>query len=121
MSDTHRAAVPSVRAPRVPAASEASQIATDPPRIPASTPPSRTAVGVFPEPPLGFATATRTDRGQVACRMVRTSRRYASSSRPGRGLARPKLSTRSTAARFPHSCLLYTSDAAAEEDSVDLG
>ena len=103
MSDTHRAATPSVRPPRVPAASAASQIATDPPRMPASRPPRITAVGVFPDPPFGLVTAIRTDRGQVACRMDRTLCRCASSSFPGFGVARPRLSTLSTVRRRPHS------------------
>ena len=62
-----------------------------------------TAVGVFPDPPLGLVTAIRTARGQVACRIVRTSCRCASSSRPGFGLARPRLSTLSTVRCRPHS------------------
>ena len=62
-----------------------------------------TAVGVFPDPPLGLVTAIRTDRGQVACRMDRTLCRCASSSFPGFGVARPRLSTLSTVRRRPHS------------------
>ena len=62
-----------------------------------------TAVGVFPDPPFGLVTAIRTDRGQVACRMARTLCRCASSSCPGFGVARPRLSTLSTVRRRPHS------------------
>ena len=69
----------------------------------ARRPPRITAVGVFPDPPFGLVTAIRTDRGQVACRMARTLCRCASSSFPGFGVARPRLSTLSTVRRRPHS------------------
>ena len=48
-------------------------------------------------------TRRRPDRGQVACRIARTLCRCASSSFPGFGVARPRLSTFSTVRRRPHS------------------
>src|SRR5664280_492564 len=62
----------------------------------------------------GFAEAMRAD-GRAASGRSLPSLRSA-----GGGMPQPRAWTRSGAAR-PGRCLLYTSDAADEEDSVDLG